>query len=66
TAGQHHLREERIGSDFLRYDGADAAGTDDQGFTHVLFTNKWVYRFTVAAAHSPRGNLSTKIIVLFC
>ena len=34
SAGQHHLREDRIGSDLLGHDRSDTSGSDNQCFTH--------------------------------
>ena len=34
TAGQHHVREDGIGSDLLGHDRSDATRTDDKGSTH--------------------------------
>ena len=34
TAGEHHVREDGIGSDLLGYDRSDATRTDDKGSTH--------------------------------
>ena len=36
TAGQHHVREDGIGRDFLRHHRSDAAGSDYQRFTHRI------------------------------
>jgi len=36
SAGQHHVREDGIGRDFLRHHRSDAAGSDYQRFTHRI------------------------------
>ena len=34
SAGQHHLREDRIGGNLLGHDRSDTSGSDNQCFTH--------------------------------
>ena len=55
SAGQHHVRKNRIGSNFLRHDGTYASCADNQSFTHKIYL---VLRFTII-------NIPYKNIVLF-
>ena len=55
SAGQHHVRKNRIGSNFLRHDGTYASCADNQSFTHKIYL---VLRFTII-------NILYKNIVLF-
>ena len=43
SAGQHHVRKNRIGSDFLRHDGTYASCADNQSFTHKIYLVLRVY-----------------------
>ena len=51
TAGQHHVRKNRIGSDFLGHDRSDASGADNQSSTHSIFRVKSFLLLAVQKYH---------------
>ena len=52
SAGQHHIRKDGIGRNFLRHYRADTAGTDNQSSTHSFSSILIVYNLYPFSGHS--------------